>query len=175
MSGLRETLASLAAMDVDALRTVWREYLGEPPPVRSSDVLRRALAEALQTAVAGGSIPLEDLIERAAIRHPAVRMSGKSASMPRRAPPGHPVPAPLPAPVPVTLLTREWQGVCHEVEVRPDGYVWQGRAHKSLSSVARQITGVRWNGPRFFGLRSAAGGVVPPVAATGRTGRAARA
>ena len=57
---------------------------------------------------------------------------------------------------PGSTLIREWQGVRHEVEVRPDGYVWQGQKHASLSKVARLITGVRWNGPRFFGLREGA-------------------
>ena len=58
---------------------------------------------------------------------------------------------------PGTKLSREWKGICHEVVVEPDGRVsWQGQAYKSLSEVARAITGSRWNGPRFFGLRGPA-------------------
>lgn len=55
---------------------------------------------------------------------------------------------------PGTKLSREWQGVRHEVVVEPDGkLVWSDRRYTSLSQVARAITGTRWNGPRFFGLR----------------------
>ena len=54
---------------------------------------------------------------------------------------------------PGSTLLREWQGRRIEVEVVRDGFVWNGEKHASLSKVARLITGVRWNGPRFFGLR----------------------
>ena len=49
------------------------------------------------------------------------------------------------------VLVREWNGVLHEVEVLADGYLWQGQRHRSLSAIARAITGTRWSGPRFFG------------------------
>ena len=52
-----------------------------------------------------------------------------------------------------TLLRREWNGVVHAVTVTPDGFAWSGSTYKSLSQVARAITGTRWSGPRFFGLR----------------------
>jgi len=54
-----------------------------------------------------------------------------------------------------TRLVREWQGVVHEVTVVDDGYAWQGRVYRSLSPIASAITGTRWSGPRFFGLRKA--------------------
>ncbi len=140
MSDLRETLASLTAMDVDQLRAVWRERLGEPPPVRSIIVLRGALAEALQVQATGQPAVLDRRLSSAASQHrtgkkPKLRGSSFQAG---------------------STLIREWQGVRHEVEVRPDGYIWQGQKHGSLSKVARLITGVRWNGPRFFGLREGA-------------------
>jgi hypothetical protein len=54
------------------------------------------------------------------------------------------------------LLIREWEGIPHEVVVMADGgFLYRGERYGSLSEVARQITGVRWNGPRFFGLRLA--------------------
>lgn len=137
MSDLRETLASLKAMDIEALRAVWRERLGEPPPVRSTDILRRSLAEALQIEAGGQSVALDKRLSRAASQH---RMGKKPRLRTSTFQPG------------LTLI-REWQGVRHEVEVRSDGYVWHGQKHASLSKVARLITGVRWNGPRFFGLR----------------------
>ncbi len=56
---------------------------------------------------------------------------------------------------PGTRLSREWQGVRHEVVVEADGKLsWSGERYASLSHVARAITGTRWNGPRFFGLRT---------------------
>ena len=54
------------------------------------------------------------------------------------------------------LLVREWQGKTHRVEVTADGYAWNGQQFTSLSVIARAITGSRWNGPRFFGLRTKA-------------------
>ena len=54
---------------------------------------------------------------------------------------------------PGTLLTREWAGHLHRVMVLSDGFGWNGKSYKSLSKVACAITGSRWNGPRFFGLR----------------------
>ncbi len=140
MSDLRETLASLTAMDIEALRAVWRERLGEPPPVRSTDILRRSLAEALQIEAGGQPIALDKRLSRAASQHRAGKKPRLRTSTFQ----------------PGSTLIREWQGVRYEVEVRQDGYVWQGQRHASLSKVARLITGVRWNGPRFFGLREGA-------------------
>jgi Protein of unknown function (DUF2924) len=54
---------------------------------------------------------------------------------------------------PGTLLTREWDGELHRVVVLADGFSWNGKTYRSLSKVAFAITGSRWNGPRFFGLR----------------------
>jgi len=57
-------------------------------------------------------------------------------------------------PIVGTRLIREWQGVEHVVTVTADGFDWQGRPHKSLSAIARAITGTRWNGWVFFGLKN---------------------
>ena len=69
MEALRETLASLTAMDIEALRALWRGRLGEPPPVRSTDILRRALADALQIQASGQSVILDKRLSRAASQH----------------------------------------------------------------------------------------------------------
>jgi hypothetical protein len=58
---------------------------------------------------------------------------------------------------PGTVLLREYQGERHTVTVVPNGYVWHETTYASLSTIARAITGTRWNGPRFFGLRSGGG------------------
>jgi hypothetical protein len=52
-----------------------------------------------------------------------------------------------------TVLTREWGGQHHRVMVLDSGFAWQGRTYSSLSEIAKAITGTKWNGPRFFGLR----------------------
>ena len=57
---------------------------------------------------------------------------------------------------PGTLLVREWEGVLHHVMAIDQGFAWNGTSYRSLSEVARAITGTRWNGPRFFGLREVA-------------------
>ena len=61
---------------------------------------------------------------------------------------------PAKASAPVTRLMREWQGRSYEVLVLDDGFLWQGTHYRSLSAIARQITGTAWSGPLFFGLRS---------------------
>ncbi len=55
---------------------------------------------------------------------------------------------------PGTSVIREYQGVRHIVTISEGGFVWQGKTYDSLSAIAREITGARWNGPRFFGLRT---------------------
>ena len=54
---------------------------------------------------------------------------------------------------PGTILAREWNGSMHRVAVLADGFAWNGKTYPSLSKIAQAITGTRWNGPRFFGLR----------------------
>jgi Protein of unknown function (DUF2924) len=63
---------------------------------------------------------------------------------------------------PGTLLTREWEGLLQRVMVLADGFSWNGRTYPSLSKVAFAITGSRWNGPRFFGLRDKPASQVEP-------------
>ncbi|MDX6567325.1 MAG: hypothetical protein QOE10_2987, partial [Gaiellales bacterium] len=57
---------------------------------------------------------------------------------------------------PGTVLDREWKGRMHRVAVLSDGFAWNGKTYPSLSKTAHAITGTRWNGPRFFGLRERA-------------------
>ena len=67
---------------------------------------------------------------------------------------------PVPSPSglrPGTLIGREHNGILHRIVVAEAGYEWEGQIYKSLSDIARRITGTRWNGPRFFGLRPARG------------------
>ena len=124
-------IVGIAGMGLSELREEWRIRFGTPPTLRSPELLALMLAYRIQAAVEGGI----DVELRRTLRRPSV---GKTSSVL----------------TPGTKLSREWQGVRHEVTIEPDGHVrWQGQAYKSLSHAARAITGSRWNGPRFFGLR----------------------
>lgn len=137
---LAPDLSALRAMTIEQLRSAWSERFGDAPPrLQSKDLMRRVFAERLQTEAEGGNIGLDKTLRQVAARHR----------------PGRPT-------VPRTAvfktgsrLERLWQGQAHHVDVVEGGFEWSGRRFKSLSQVAREITGVRWNGPRFFGLREA--------------------
>lgn len=127
---LEAELARLETLDLTGLRAEWARRHGEVPALRSVDLLRRVLAWRMQAAVLGDL----DAATRRLLRQEGVAKSdGLRVG---------------------TVLVREWLGVRHEVEVVDDGFVHDGKVWKSLSGVARHITGARWNGPRFFGLRS---------------------
>jgi hypothetical protein len=121
----------LERLGLEELRSVWRARYGPPPPIRSAELLRLSLAWREQAALEGG-LSAETRRELKAF--------------------GRKVPSEV---LPVgARVAREWLGERHEVEVTRDGYVWRGQTFASLSAVARHITGTRWNGPRFFGLRA---------------------
>lgn len=141
MAALEQDLEALTGLGVEKLRALWRERLGQaPPPIRSGDILRRALAERLQQAVFGVDPALErDLINLARRHRPGKRLAATGPNL-----------------APGAQLLREWGGQRHCVEVAAEGFIWNGATYDSLSQIATLITGTRWNGPRFFGLRSQA-------------------
>jgi hypothetical protein len=127
-------LAALAELDRTALLERWRRAFGrDAPPRLSRALMQKAIAYDLQVEAFGG-LPSRT---RRALRA-AAKADRKSAlsNLPSRG----------------TRLIREWHGTVHEVEVLEDGYYWRGARHRSLSAIARAITGTRWSGPRFFGL-----------------------
>lgn len=127
-------VAQLATLDRAALARLWSDVLGGPVPPKMSQILqRRFLAHALQVRHSG------DLPTAAAARLDRVAVGTERAAMPTLQPGGR--------------LLRQWNGITHVVDVAKDGYLWNGGRHKSLSSIARAITGTRWSGPRFFGLK----------------------
>ena len=135
-SDLDAALARIAEMSIDELRETWRLRAKDtPPPALSKDLLARLLAHRLQEEVLGGLGPrLRKLLLSA----------GKGGKAPaRRIKVG-------------SVVVRQYLGKLHEVLVVPDGFCWQGQTYPSLSTIARKITGVSWNGPRFFGLRGRA-------------------
>ena len=132
-SSLAQDLATevrcLQDLDLQTLRSEWRRRLGTPPQTRSAELLRFILAWHIQADVFGG---LDADLRK--------RLRGSTRSMP-------------PAFSAGAKLVREWQGERHEVLVEAEGFVYRGKRYGRLSSIARAITGSRWNGPRFFGLR----------------------
>jgi hypothetical protein len=142
IKGLRPAidLAGLADLETDDLRRLWAESFGiEPLPRISRELLVRAVAYRLQEEKEGG-------MSRRAIR----QLDRALADM------GQPGRAGTDAHVSLrtgTRLVREWQGRVHEVIVLEEDYLWQGERFRSLSEIARLITGARWSGPRFFGTR----------------------
>ena len=125
---------SFETMKLEQLRDEWRRRYGVPPTLRAPDLLRYLLAWRVQADALGG-------LDAAVVRQ--IRQAGKARTSPRLQ---------LAA---GSTLAREWQGRLHEVEVLDGGFAHDGRRYRSLSAVARAITGTRWNGPRFFGLRDA--------------------
>lgn len=132
LEAMEAEVRALESLDLESLRSAWRRLIGPPPKLRSVELLRALLAFRLQAKVLGGIDA--DLRQRLTPRARQQREQGLA--------PGH-------------RLTREWRGVRHEVEVISDGYLYAGQRYGSLSVIARTITGVRWNGPRFFGLEKA--------------------
>jgi Protein of unknown function (DUF2924) len=126
------------------LRKRYRELLrAEPPKAFGPDLLRRSIAHRIQEKAYGG-LPastrrLLDKLVKAAIAKPNGRLE-----LPRRIKPG-------------SELVRTWKGQTHRVTVMADGYTFNGQRYASLSEIATEITGTKWNGPRFFGLRTKAG------------------
>jgi hypothetical protein len=133
-----ERLKSATAVD---LKERWRSLYGAEPPLRiSRDLLVRALAYRTQEQALGGLKPsTRRLLARVAAH--------ASANRPVEV-------APEPDLKPGTVLLREWHGTQHQVIVREDGIVFRGKPYKSLSEVAYRITGTKWSGPRFFGLKA---------------------
>lgn len=133
-------LAKLPALKIEVLRGRWRELYGPERQMRvGRRLLVRAIAHRLQEQALGGLKPaIRRWLERA-----ASDLAGGSV-------PGPPACKILPG----TRLLREWQGVTFEVLVVEDGVLFKGRHCRSLSEVARLITGSRWSGPLFFGLKA---------------------
>ncbi|MFN3630902.1 MAG: DUF2924 domain-containing protein [Casimicrobiaceae bacterium] len=126
-------LQDVEQLDREALVELWKEMLCAPLPRQlGQTVMRRVLASELQWRSSGQR---RDAIIR--------RLRRVLATADRAAPTSQAG----------QRLVREWNGKRHVVDVTRDGYVWNGRTWRSLSAIAREITGARWSGPRFFGVR----------------------
>jgi hypothetical protein len=122
----------LTGLDLKGLRAAWCARYGSPPPIRSVELLRLMLAWRIQAAAFGA---LDRETRRRLKRRGAPEPEGLALGVGAR-------------------LRREWQGRIVEVEVEASGFRWQGTLYPSLSAAATAIAGTRWNGPRFFGLRT---------------------
>jgi hypothetical protein len=121
----------LDALDLNGLRAIWLSRFGHPPKLRSAGLLRLILAWRLQAEVQGG---LDASTRRVLEGHGPIVREGRHLGL-------------------GAILKRSWQGRTIEVIVEQDGFRHDSTLYPSLSSIALAITGTRWNGPRFFGLR----------------------
>ncbi len=134
MSGenIEQLIGELEQMDIDALRAIWRERYGAPPSLRSEPIMRMLLSWRIQAEAFGG---LDNKSRKALARTGPVEAEGRHLGI-------------------GATLTRNWKGREVVVAVEEDGFRWDDRLFPSLSAAATAIAGSRWNGPRFFGLRS---------------------
>jgi len=138
-------LERLPATPILELRNRYRElFKAEPPKAFGPDLLRRSIAHRIQERAYGGlsadTRRLLDQLVRAAAARPSARLE-----LPRRIKPG-------------SELVRTWNRRTYRVTVLEKGFAYDGTTFSSLSEIATSITGTKWNGPRFFGLRSTKSG-----------------
>ena len=134
-------LAALKNMTVNELKAEWQALFDAPAPNNSRAFLEFRIAYRIQELAYGGP----DRETRRMLDLLADEVEGHSKRKHQIIDPRNPVTG--------TRLIREWEGVEQTFTVLKDGFDWQGRKFKSLSAVAREISGTRWNGYRFFGLR----------------------
>ena len=139
MSSLEQKLARLEAMPPAQLRALWREIWRQPAPEIGHDLLRRGIAWKLQSRI-HGDIP--------------VHVRRELDSMLSRLRRGDQLSAPGPTLRAGARLVREWQGKTYQVVVLDRGYEHDSRQYRSLTQIARAITGTHQSGTRFFGLRA---------------------
>jgi len=135
-------LARLSELDLATLKARWRSVTGRAAPAGVQKLLLlKMLAYRLQAEVFGDlDADTARFLDRVASDR---NLAGaKTLPLPDKARAGQ-----------GAIFVREWEGRVHHVMRMTDGYAWNGSTYRSLSEVARAITGVRWNGPRFFGLR----------------------
>jgi hypothetical protein len=141
MAKLVDRLTALSTMSAAQLRAEWSRVHGEPAPVAFSiELLARGVAWALQEKAHGGlsASAARQLAEAAR----QIIKQGRASEGTTTLRPG-------------TRLARDWHGRTHHVLVLDDGYHDRDRRYRSLTAIARDITGAAWSGPRFFGLNGA--------------------
>lgn len=140
--GVLGRLAALKMASTTELRKQWRQLFETEPPLYNRRYLESRLAYRIQELAYGGLKP--ETVKR--LREISEEFDGGDQKRRRQPAKDRPIAG--------TRLIREYQGIEHCVMVRDSGYEYQGRPYKSLSAIARAITGTRWNGLVFFGLKS---------------------
>src|SRR5512147_2369733 len=135
-------VAALPEKSTADLKQLWRDLYDREPPTYNKPFLIKRLAYRIQELAYGGLSARAEAKLKELIEEEDRRLKGK---LPVRK--GDRL-------IAGTRLIREWQGIEHCITVLDDGYEYQGRRYKSVSAIARAITGTRWNGPAFFGLRN---------------------
>ncbi|MFM6829711.1 MAG: DUF2924 domain-containing protein [Novosphingobium sp.] len=131
------TLGRLAELSPAELKEEWARRYGAPAPDLSVDLLRLGVGYKLQEKREGAINRSTRSLLRKVGEH--ARSGSSTVPLPRKLTPG-------------TRLVRDWHGVGHTVEVLEDGFAYDGKRWKSLTAIAKAITGTKWNGPLFFGL-----------------------
>jgi hypothetical protein len=140
---VEDELDRLATMPIVQLRVRYREaFRTDPPDAFGPDLLRRSIAHRIQEKAYGGLCRSAQRLLDQMVKAYAAKPNGKIV-LPRRIKPG-------------SVFVREWKGKSHRVMVLAEGFAYDGVTYTNLSEIAVLITGTRWNGPRFFGLRSKA-------------------
>jgi hypothetical protein len=158
---IEQELADLLHRPIKELRAKWRDlYRRKPPSSFGRDLLRRSIAYRIQEQAYGGLNPdtrydLERLVKELN-KNPAIKRV-----LVRRIKAG-------------SVLIREWKGKSYRVIVGNNEFSYEGENYSNLSEIARKITGTRWNGPRFFGLRKFKETEESPVLPTSKRGRRTR-
>ena len=141
---LAAELRELGGLGTDVLRQRWAEFYGMAPSQRiSRELLIRAVAHRMQEE-AHGILSKSCRRQLARLAETLVAVGSIEMTQSRSFKPG-------------TKLIREWKGNVHEVVIAGGTYIWAGQHYRSLSQIARAITGTRWSGPRFFGLEAGQG------------------
>ena len=134
-ASIEREIAALQALDRSTLLQRWRSAFGHnAPPRLSRPVMEKAIAYEMQARAFGGLSARTIRALKAAAKPEALSVSRRPLGRGAR-------------------LVREWNGILHEVDVMDDGYLWRGQRHRSLSAIALAITGTKWSGPRFFGIK----------------------
>ncbi len=139
-------ITAIQGLSFAELKARWRElYDTEPPSYNRAHLVKRLAYRVQELAYGGLSDATRAQLREHVQREGLDRETERAARMPRRGRKDGPVVG--------TQIVRPWHGERHVVTVIVGGFEYEGRRYKSLSAIARAITGTRWNGPAFFGLR----------------------